>query len=1010
MKIISANNGLRVLFYSLVLASLPCSALARAHASPLRGAYFQQTITGTVSDASGTLPGVIIMVKGTQRSTISDVEGKFSIAASAGDILVFSFTGYKTVEVVAANQSALAITLEEDTTNLEELEINAGYYSVKKKESTGNIARITAKDIQTQPVSNPLGAMTGRMAGVNITQSSGNPGSGFTINIRGINSLRSDGNEPLYIVDGVPYAAQSLRNNDISGTNFAGMGSPLGNLNPSDIQSIEVLKDADATAIYGSRGANGVVLITTKKGKAGKTRFELQSYSTIGTITRKMDLLDTGQYLAMRREAYANDGINDYPADAYDVNGTWDPRRSTDWQKKLIGGTANIHNTQLSISGGSANTQFTLGGTYRRETTVFPGDNDFKRAAVHSNLSHHSEDGKFNLNFSASYVSDKNTLPGVDLARQAYTLSPNAPALYDSEGNLNWEGGTFENPLAYLSGQYVNDSRNLIANAVLSYTLPYGFGLKTNLGYSDLRLSEIRTFPSTLYNPYYNLTSANSEVMVNNGTRNSWIVEPQLEWKHDWEPFKISVLVGTTFQSQQQYTLALDGYGFASNSLINSLAAANAVTVLNDYRSQYKYTAVFGRVNLSLKDRYILNITGRRDGSSRFGSDNRFANFGAVGAAWIFSNEPFLLKDKSAVSFGKLRMSYGITGNDQIGDYQYLDSYQVSSNYYGGITGMQPSRLYNPNFGWETNKKLEAGMELGFLKDRISLSTSYFHNRSMDQLVGIPLPGTTGFSSLQANLPATVQNTGLELEWQSQNINAGAFKWTTNINITIPKNKLVAFPGLAESTYKNRYIIGESINIRRLYHYTGIDPETGLYTVQDVNEDGQINTSGDLTASVDFSPKYYGGLSNQFTYKNWSLDLLLQFVKLKGSDILTSYLITGSMSNQPASVTNHFPQGGTNAFIQQYSAGNDTAANQAYNNYTQSDAMIQDASFVRLKSLNLSYSLPELLSGALTAKIYFQGQNLLTFTKYDGADPENQSGFYLPPLKQYSLGIQLSFN
>jgi TonB-dependent starch-binding outer membrane protein SusC len=1009
MKFISANNGLRLLFYSSVLASFPCTALARAHASPYGVVYFQQTISGTVSDSSGPLPGVTIMVKGTNRSVVSDSDGKFSIMASPDEVLVFSFLGYKTVEVVVGDQSALSVTLVEDATQLEEVEINAGYYAVKKRESTGNISRITTKDIETQPVSNPLGAMSGRMAGVTITQSSGTPGSGFSIKIRGINSLRSDGNEPLYIIDGVPYASQSLANSYISGTNFAGIGSPLGNLNPSDIQSIEVLKDADATAIYGSRGANGVVLITTKKGKAGKTRVELQSYSTFGTITRKMDLLDTQQYLAMRQEAFANDGITEYPADAYDINGTWDPQRYTDWQKKLIGGTANIHNTQLSISGGSANTQFTLGGTYRKETTVFPDDNDFKRAAVHSNLSHSSEDGKFALNFSANYVHDKNTLPGVDLTRQAYTLAPNAPALYDSEGNLNWEGGTFENPLAYLNSQYLNDSRSLITNAVLSYSLPYGFRVKANLGYSDLRLSEVRTFPYTIFNPFYNLTSANSEVMVNDGTRSSWVVEPQLEWKHNWESFEITALAGTTFQSQQQATQAFYGSGFASNSLINSLAAANTVTVLDDYKSEYNYTAAFGRINLSLKDRYILNLTGRRDGSSRFGADNRFANFGAVGAAWIFSEEPFLPKKTNALSFGKLRMSYGFTGNDQIGDYQFLDSYQVSSNYYGGVTGLQPSRLYNPNFGWETNKKLEAGLELGFLKDRIAVSASYFHNRSTDQLVGIPLPGTTGFTSLQANLPATVENTGLELEWQSQNI-TGTFKWVTGFNITIPKNKLVAFPGLSESTYKNRYIIGESINIRRLYHYTGIDPETGLYTVEDANGDGQISTAGDLTAFVDLSPKYYGGLSNQFTYKNWSLDVLFQFVKQQGSDILSSYLITGSLSNQPVGVTNHFPQDGTGAFVQQYSSGNYTAANQAYNNYTQSDAMIRDASFIRLKSLNLSYNLPKLLSGVLAAKIYFQGQNLLTFTNYNGADPENQSGFYLPPLKQYTLGVQLTFN
>ncbi|OXB07810.1 SusC/RagA family TonB-linked outer membrane protein [Flavobacterium pectinovorum] len=1010
MKNLSFNKGrphCLCIFIFAVLLSNQINASELKFGSCLE--QMQQQITGTVTDASGPLPGVTVIVKATNVSTVTDEKGNFSIAANSDDILVFSFLSYASQEIIVGSETSIKVLLSEDSTTLKEVTINAGYYSVKDKDRTGSIARITSKDIEKQPVTNPLASMQGRMSGVNISQSAGTPGSGFSIQIRGINSLRGDGNDPLYIVNGVPYASQSLGNSDVSAGQFGGLSNPISNINPADIESIEVLKDADATAIYGSRGANGVVLITTKKGKSGRTKFDVQTYTTIGKITKKMDLLNTQQYLAIRSEAFANDGISDYPDDAYDINGTWDQSRYTDWQKELIGGTANIYNTQFSVSGGSAGTQFLLSGTYRKETTVFPGDAHFYRGAVSANITHRSEDDKFSLTFTANYTGDKNTLPGTDLTRLAYTLAPNAPALYDPSGNLNWENGSFENPLSYLNGTYINSANTLLANALLSYKLPAGFEVRTSLGFSDAQLSEERSLPNTMYNPFYGLTSDASEMVVNDGKRRSWIVEPQLNWQKKWQNFQINVLAGTTFQMQKQKAFALDAYGFASNALMNSVAAATTITVLNDSQSEYKYNAVFGRINLSLKDRYILNITGRRDGSSRFGPGNRFANFGALGAAWIFSNESLLSKDNSILSFGKLRASYGITGNDQIGDYQYLDTYQVTPNLYDGVVGIQPTRLFNPDFGWETNKKLEAAIELGFLKDQIFITAAYFQNRSSNQLVGIPLPATTGFPSLQSNLDATVQNTGLELDLRSVNLKSENFTWTTSLNFTLPKNKLLAFPDLDASTYKNKFIIGQSIYIRKLYHYTGLDPATGLYTVEDVNSDGKITAAGDLKSFIDFSPKYYGGITNQLSYKNLTLDFLFQFVKQKGAGTASLFPVAGSFSNQPVQAMNHFPQDGTNAANQLYTTGVNADALSANDNYTLSDAMIQDASFIRLKSLSLSYTIPLLWSKNVSTKIYVQGQNLLTFTKYKGADPENQSANYIPPLKQFTLGVQLTF-
>ncbi|ESU28742.1 putative outer membrane protein [Flavobacterium limnosediminis JC2902] len=959
------------------------------------------TVTGTVSDNSGTLPGVSISIKNSNKGTISGSNGSYAIEAQPNDTLVFSFIGYKTRFIPVNGQKTINITLQEDATQLQEVKVNAGYYSVKEKERTGSIAKVKAADIEKQPVSNPLAAMQGRMSGVSITQTTGNPGGSFNVQVRGINSIRSDGNSPLYIVDGVPFASQSLSNENISVGSLPGTVSPLNSINPSDIESIEVLKDADATAIYGSRGANGVVLITTKKGKAGQTRFNIQTYSSIGKVTRRMDLMNTEQYLAMRAEAFVNDGITTYPDNAYDINGTWDPNSYTDWQEELIGGTAFINNAQASVSGGSETTQFLLNGAYRHETSVYPGDESYKKGSVHGSIRHKSANNRFNLNFSADYSGDKNTLPGLDLTPLAYTLAPNAPALYDANGNLNWENGTFNNPLAYLEGEYLVTTGNLISNAVLSYKLHSNLELKTSLGYNEMRISEKRTIPTTMFNPALELGLDAARLYLNNGNTKSWIIEPQLNWKKIWSQIKLEALIGTTFQQQKTQLLAQAGSGFPGNSMINNIAAASNIEILNNSVTDYKYQAIFGRINVNWKEKYIVNLTGRRDGSSRFGPENRFANFGAIGTAWVFSKEPIFEKISNTLSFGKIRGSYGITGNDQIGDYQYLDTYEVTPNIYNGTTGIQPTRLFNPNFGWETNKKLEMALELGFLRDNILVTAAYFNNKSSNQLVGIPLPGTTGFSSIQSNLGATVQNTGLEIDIRTVNYNRKGFNWNTMLNFTAPKNKLTEFPGLIGSTYENMLVIGQPLSIVKTYHYTGIDPVTGLFTFEDYNGDGQITATDDKKYVADTSVEYYGGLTNQVTYKNWTLDFLFQFVKQQARNYRYSTAMPGTLSNQPLDILD-------NESHQLYSTGENPDAVDAYMKYIDSDVTISDASFIRLKSLGLSYSVPSGWSKSASAKVYVQGQNLATITNYKGADPETHS-FYLPPLRQFTLGVQLEF-
>jgi len=965
-------------------------------------------IKGTVSDNVGTLSGVTVIIKGTTTGTLTDIDGNFQISAKSNDILLFSYLGYQTQEVPINNRTIIKIKLQEDTTTLKEVIVNAGYYTVKDKERTGSIARVTSKDIETQPVPNILATMQGRMAGVNIVQETGIAGGGFKINIRGVNSLREDANNPLYIIDGVPYSTDAISDLQTS-TSTIGNGNPLASINPNDIESIEVLKDADATAIYGSRGANGVVLITTKKGKSGKTSVTITTSTAVGSVTKMMDLMNTEQYLTMRRKAYANDGITTYPANAYDVNGTWDQNRYTDWQKVLIGGTSEVNTMQANITGGNQQTSFLVSGNYRTETSVFPGDFLYKRGGARVNLNHRSDDNKFSVQFSGSYMVQNNDLPWIDYVTLSRQLAPNAPALYDANGNLNWENNTWTNPLSNNVRKCLTFTTDLIANTVMSYKLADNLVLKSSFGVSDLSNEDSRSTPSTTYNPSFNLSSQYSSIYVNNLRRRSWIMEPQLSWNKAFGNATMDVLMGATFQSQTSKKQLAYATGFSSNSLLYDLSAASQVLIRNNEEIDYKYQAFFGRANYSYAKKYIINLTARRDGSSRFASGNQFSTFGALGAAWLFHKEDFLKSTERFLSFGKLRASYGITGSDQIGDYQYLDTYSSSGISYGGIIGLQPSRLYNTNFGWESNKKLEVALELGFLNDRILFSASTYRNRSSNQLVGLPLPGTTGFPSIQTNLDATVENRGVEFTLRTENIKSTNFSWVSNFNITKAGNKLLSFPGLETSAYRNQYVIGQPTTIQKLFQFTGVDPVTGLYQFTDFNGDGVISYEYDRQVVKDFNPDFYGGLQNVFTYKGFQLDFLFQFVKQQNFNFANTQKFAGQFINQPVAYLNSWQEAGDNAPYQLYATNANSQATQRSDFFGLSSGAVSDASFIRLKNISVAYTLPKRIMPNVDCRLSLEGQNVLTFTNYQGADPEFVQGAQLPPLKMYSFNLQLTF-
>jgi TonB-dependent starch-binding outer membrane protein SusC len=961
---------------------------------------------GEVLDEQGhAIVGATVMIEG-GRSVITDKDGSFDFTELTGNITItITHVGYESKTIQVNNRSNLLIKLKQFVNKLDEIQIIA-YGTTTRRFNTGDVSTVKAEVIEEQPVSNPLAALEGRVSGLVITQQTGVPGGAYTVQIRGQNSI-TNGNYPLYIVDGVPFPSTSLASIYTSGV--IGYGSPFSNINPADIESVEILKDADATAIYGSRGANGVILITTKKGKSGKALINASVYFGGGKVTRTMDQLKTEPYLQMRRQAFSNDGANpDISNGDYDLL-TWDTTRYTNWEKVLIGSTANILDAQASVSGGDKNTQFFIGGGYHQEGSVFSGSFVDKKPSFHFNIGYQSPDQNFNLNFSGSYVVDNNNLPAQDFTYQSLILAPDAPPVHDSAGKINWTPG-FDNPFSYLQMTYNSNTTNLIGNLVLSYMILPGLQLKANLGFSNMQMNETQLSPLSSINPIYNYISGSS--FFANGSLKTWIAEPQIIYTKTYNSGKLNIILGSTFQEDIRNGQTIYATGFPSDALLENMAAASSINVFSQSYSQYKYNGFFGRINYNWNDKYVFNLTGRRDGSSRFGPGKQFANFGAIGVAYIFSSEKWVQKNLGFLSFGKLRGSYGITGNDQIGDYQFYSTYAPTFYPYNGNSGLMPNNLYNQNYGWETNTKWEAGIELGFFKDHLFANFSFFHNRSSNQLVGYPLPTITGFTYIQSNLPAIVQNTGLEIELSSVNVKTGFFSWKTSFNLSIPRNKLIAYPNLSSSSYSNIYIVGKSLQTAKLFHFLGVDNKTGINNFEDVNGDGQITYPEDLTSYKAREQQYYGGIQNVFQYKNWKLDFFFQFVKQTGYNYLNGYYTTPGMTgNQPTIVMNRWQKPGDQTNIQQFTQTYGDVANAYFNDVT-SDNIISNASYIRLKNISISYSFGAAgqTKGVFeNCRVFILGQNLLTITNYLGMDPENLSITNLPPLKILTAGVQFTF-
>jgi TonB-linked SusC/RagA family outer membrane protein len=965
----------------------------------------QVLIGKVISAATGeSLPGALIKVTTTNQTIVSNDKGDFILNLSKGSYnLSVHYLNYKTKHVtiqIPLNEK-LILGLEADDNPLNEVQI-IGYGQVSKRLNTGSVSSITAKEIENQPVTNVLSALSGRMPGVFVQTTNGLPGGNISIQIRGKGSIAA-GTDPLYIIDGVPFPTTSISNAIVSSNVVNGSISPLNSINPADIASISILKDADATAIYGSRGANGVVLIETKKGKTGNVKSMLNYTQGINKVANLPDLLNLEQYLQLRREAFANDGLipSSVPtSSSYAPDLTvWDQHNSTDWADYMLGGTGNLSKLNYSLSGGSNSTTFNAGTNYSRESTILPGDNEYQRGGLNIGIQHKSPDGKFFFSMSAIFVYDKNLLanPSATIASNILT-PPNFP-LQDVNGNLDWTYGS--NPLAGVKRRSNAVTQNFTANTTTGFNFSSNLSFKTNLGINTLSLEQIVTNPKASQNPNFTTTSS---TYFGNSSSKSVIIEPQLDYRKIWENSVINVLMGGTYQQSLSNNNLITATNFSSEGLLENVGSAAALTATNS-SSNYKYASVFGRVNYNLAQKYLLNISFRRDGSSRFGSGNQFGNFGAVGAAWIFSAEQWIQKVFPLLSYGKLRASYGITGSDNINDYQFLSTYRSSGHTYQNISGLTPSKIANDKFQWEVTKKLELGIELGFFNNKFQVSVNRYQNVSSNQLVYYGLPYFTGFSSYLANLPAVITNMGWELELNSKNIKLENFAWSSSFNVTKNVNRLKEFPDLSNSSYVNTYVIGESISRAYGYMYVG-DPNSGApaYALKDGGTSvTPAFTNSYYTLGV-LNPKFYGGLNNTFTYKRFELDLFFQFAK----QIMKGALINpGGIQNAFSIVRDRWTAPGQYTNIPKAST-----INSPY--YPNSSANYFDASYIRFKNISLSYTVnPEILKALKADRLTMSisGQNLLTFwNKNTGLyDPESGASSNIPPLKSYVLGFQLIF-
>lgn len=1008
------------------------------------------TIRGRVVDSLGApLVGASITVKGTAKGTQTDVHGDFWMKnVPEGTVMVVSYTGYVTKEfkIGSGIGGYHYVSLQRSQDELDAMMIQA-YGTTSRRFNVGSIATVTAATIEKQPVTNVLLALQGQVPGLAVTATSGVPGNTVLLQVRGQNTVMSNApygqrpyDQPLFIIDGVPFAPQNnnLSQNGNLGTQSVSQGgidqfggvSPFASINPSDIESITILKDADATSIYGTQGSNGVILITTKKGRPGKTMVNLTATTGFNSDARPVKLMNTEQYLQFRNTAFAQDSItpNTIPYSqgyAPDLL-VFDQNKYTNWQHLIYGKTTNNTDIHASVSGGSTNNTFIFSAGYTRSDFNYPGNFSDQRLTLHTMFHHTSTDNRLTLDFgtdvgydnnhSASYAGNKDVL-----------LPPNLPDLRNADGSLNW---TYKG-VDLSSFQFYGDlmepenvqNYNINNSLHLNYKILSGLTFGLTAGYNRNTTNEYNKIPAASQNPLYVYRSAtfsqNNFQTVN--------IEPQVDYNRTFGKSSLSVLVGGTYKTNSNTQQSLEATGYSSDLLLGSLNGATTIYAM-DASNPYKYDAGFARVKYIYNQEFIVSMGGRRDGSSNFGPGRQFGNFGSAGAGWIFTQEKPVTRTLPILSYGKLSATYGTSGSDGISPYRYQAYWQANSNV-PAVQGVQPStpqNLYNPDYGWATKKSLNVALDLGFFHDRLLLNGTFYRDREGDQLGGYPLPVQTGFGDVLENLPAVVQNQGLEFSFSSRNIQSKNFTWNTNFNIAFNHNKLLSFPNLAGSSYATLYEIGQPTSIIFGYRYKDVNPTTGQFEYYTAKGGvtsrptyGLVANGGDQVPIANREVKYMGGFGNTFTYKRISLYVFFQFSSQTAPNWLNtlyqSYIPGNPDVNMPVAVEGSYwtGPGDTHATMQRLVTGYASRYISSIYPFSQSTGAYCNDTYARLKTLSLSYALPDNVLKSVhihDLRIYCNAQNLLTFTNYKVADPETFSDFTMFPVQRIvAFGLNCNF-
>jgi TonB-dependent starch-binding outer membrane protein SusC len=983
-------------------------------------AFAQNSVSGVVTNSKDGLPakGVTVTVRGSTTATQTDDKGAFSINAPANGTLVFSSVSYGRQEVAINGKTSLAVSILPSTTSLDEVVV-VGYGTQQRKYMTGSVSKIDSKAFTSTPAPSFDAALQGRAPGLQVQQANGSLGGAVRIRVRGTSSISSSG-EPLYVVDGIPFA---------NGDNQAGFGSgldatkanntnPLASINQNDIESIEVLKDAASAAIYGARAANGVILITTKKGKSGKTQITLDAITGGSEITRKLPQLNGAEWYQLYNEARVNDGMlplgPNQNIPGLPLSYVYNPNINTDWIDQTTQ-RGSLYEANLSARGGNDKTRFFLSGVYRDEKGVLLG-NKFQRIGGRVNIDNKASD-RLDLGIQIGMYSTKNNEVPTSFNGGIGAAQSNALPIFPV---LNKDGSYFGtqtqyniyiNPVARLQNTFINRSLRTFANVNATLKITKELSFRSEIGLDLLRQRE--NFYEQPYNRWFQNTqlAAGSErqVDITNINNNNYFTYNKNIGSNGKLDATAGFAVNTIKFHEASYRPTSDAVGYVnpyfktgtaglgwSPLALPNVINGSPVTAYGSPTNESGFISYFARANYRFMDKYLLGASIRADGSPRFGANNRFGYFPAVSAGWIASEEKFL-KDSKVINYLKIRTSYGLTGNAEIGDYRFLELYNPTGGY-AGVNGLRQGSLANPDLTWEKGQQFDLGIDFGLIKNRLSGSISFYTKKSKDLLLNKPVQRSTGFDNLAANVDVQIRNRGIELVLNSTNFETKNFKWTTSFNISRNENKVLTVAGFDDPDFLDlsegdtRVIAGYPLGQNYLPIFVGVDPQTGVTLIREKATGKSIpltaaSQNANRVPVGNPTPDFFGGIENTFNYKGFDLGFLFTFQY--GNEIYddgAKFQIGGKLNewNQRRELLSRWQKPGDITDVPKVSLTVDA-------NNSNSSRWLYDVSFLRLRNINLGYTIPaNIVSRAkiTSARIYVAASNILTFTKYAGWDPE----------------------